>query len=101
MANSPNEDFDTDYPMVAVKWIDSTTTSQGGWHRLDELIEEESEDGRYALHVYSAGYLVRETPIEYWVASSYFIDHEADTGIQGLIIIPKCSVLSIVKADDG
>ncbi len=92
MTNNPEG-----YPIVEVEWIDSTTPSEPGWVSLEEKIGDE---GEYCVRVFSAGYLVRETPEEAWVVSSYYSDRAGDIGIQGLIVIPKVSIIKIDRSDE-
>jgi hypothetical protein len=85
------------YPLVEVEWVDSSCPSLGGWHHLQELIDDNEEGYRLTCH--SAGYLVRETPEEIWVASSYFNDHNQDVGASGIIVIPVVSIVNIDRSD--
>jgi hypothetical protein len=90
MAKTPATENPRNFPIVAVRWIDSSAPTEGGWQTIENL-ENLKED---PLMCFSVGYLIDMNDFRIVLCNSY---HESgkSIGTMGLISIPGVAIDSL------
>lgn len=80
--------------LVWIRWLDSGGSSHRMWENTDTLVERSEKDN---LECESVGWIIHENEIGMTVAG-----HRAEStdNWEGVLIIPKCSILEIIDIKD-
>lgn len=90
----PDEDEKNFWPIVLVRWVDSSATTNHVWYDLENALDKSKELGEESLFCYTAGIMLHEDDNSITVALSV-----NDTQCGNLITIPKVAVKSVTVLD--